>query len=99
MQPTNTLKRTVTFFIKGNLTQVNVEANDPRSDREIIRELKSKRKASITNLRNWEHSMELTKDPTLPTSGKLYKVAAPSPTAFKETKNQEFITRLLTIKL
>jgi hypothetical protein len=53
------LKRTVTFFIKGNLTQVQVDATDPRPDREIIKNLKSNRKTSISHIKTWNKSMEL----------------------------------------
>jgi hypothetical protein len=72
------LTRPVTFFIKGQLTQIHVQANDPRSDSEITRQFRSARKLSKTHVRQMEKELTTTKDFSLPSSGKLYNIPVPA---------------------
>lgn len=92
MKTTKPLQRIITFTIKGNLTQVQVDATDPRSDSEIIKGLKSKRKDSILTLRAMNKELKLTKDLSLPSSGRVYNIPSPR----KVTPTQNFINNVIS---
>jgi hypothetical protein len=56
------MKRTVTFTIKGNTTQIEVESDDLRPDSQIIREYRHRRKGSILFQRSENKRLKLAKN-------------------------------------
>ena len=80
MKTNNATQRPVAITLRDrrtgqyNTTYIMAEANDPRSDFEIAKQFKSRRKQSELDTRNTQAALKLTKcNGFYPSSGKLYK--------------------------